>query len=126
MTAGDVLHRAATLLRSPLPHDWARCDYDLGPYCLRCACARAKFELDEAVGLGLSMVECLSGQLFQSDGPLIEAVRWVRMAEDIGEIDRTLPLSEGVASVLVGAALRGFVSQNPWAAREPATVAPMR
>lgn len=44
-TAGAILEKAAALLVSPLPHKWACCEYDLGPYCPRCAIAFAKGEL---------------------------------------------------------------------------------
>lgn len=112
MTAGEVLRRAGALLRSPLPHIWACCEYELGPYCVRCACSKAKSQLDHDAGIELSLFECLSGHIFESDGPLVEAVRFVRAAEDGRAIDRTVPLSEGVASALIAAALEGFVSQN--------------
>lgn len=45
VTVVDILRRAAVLLATPLPHEWACCEYALGPYCPRCAIARAKGEL---------------------------------------------------------------------------------
>ncbi len=44
-TAAEILARAEVLLASPLPHDWACCEYSLGLYCPRCAVARAKGDL---------------------------------------------------------------------------------
>jgi hypothetical protein len=113
MTALDVLHRADILLRSPLPHAWACCEYALGPYCLRCACARAKNELEEESGEeGLSILECLSGQVFESDAPLVGAVALIRAARRAAGIDVKVPLSESEACAILATARASFVSQN--------------
>ena len=45
----DLLIRAEQLLRAPLPHKWSACEWDQGPYCYRCALARAKGDLDKKV-----------------------------------------------------------------------------
>jgi hypothetical protein len=45
VTTLAILKRAAVLLASPLPHPWACCEFDLGPYCPRCAVAKAKGDL---------------------------------------------------------------------------------
>lgn len=81
MTAIDVLRRAKQLLQSPLPHPWADCQYELGPWCVRCALAAAKSDLD-----GLPDVEDLPALLeafvfntsLPGDAPLVEALQAVR------------------------------------------------
>jgi hypothetical protein len=49
ITPLQVLRRANELLASPLPHPWADCGYNLGSWCVRCACARAQTELKSMV-----------------------------------------------------------------------------
>ena len=68
----DVLTLAKELLDAPLPHEWAdECDNDLGPYCLRCAAARATTTLSRRHKLPAGF----------TDGALEVAVLYVRMAE---------------------------------------------
>lgn len=40
-TPFELLARALTLLRSPLPHTWAACNSGTGNYCVRCAVSAA-------------------------------------------------------------------------------------
>ncbi len=49
VTPVTILRRAAELLAAPLPHSWACCEYGLGPYCPRCAVAKAKGLLTETM-----------------------------------------------------------------------------
>lgn len=49
----DILRRAHKLIASPLPHDWACYEYELGPYCVRCAVARSTTILTRLLPVGI-------------------------------------------------------------------------
>lgn len=59
ITVVDILRKAAALLAEPLPHEWACCDYGLGPYCPRCAVAYAKSELTREMSFDAHDVELI-------------------------------------------------------------------
>jgi len=71
-TTRAVLKRAAALIASPLPHEWAACEYNLGPYCLRCAAARATTELTRKM------------HFYAGDAALENAVFEMKVAEGQG------------------------------------------
>lgn len=94
VTATSVLRRALALIESPLPHTWAVCLYALGPYCVRCALARAKGELDDEAGTGiplhLAFADLVYGEarIHDTDAPLVEAGRYAHPLIGSGKLSR--------------------------------------
>lgn len=89
VTVAAILKRAEALLASPLPHEWASCEFDLGPYCPRCAVARATTELTRQMAYDAG------------DRPLKRAVMCIALAERGSE-----KIDQDRARAVIQAALR--------------------
>lgn len=103
MTAADVLQRARELLVDELPHTWVTCNWPMGPYCLRCACAAAMSALQrEELAAGdtpLDIVRLVVNfdRELPEDAPLLEAVKLIADVEP--KPIRALSRDEAIAAV---------------------------
>lgn len=91
LAVDDVLLRGIELLKTPLPHAWAACEFNLGPYCPRCAVARATTDLCEEHQLRFNA----------GDEALEAAAMYISRAGDNG----TKALSQSEAEVVMTEAL---------------------